>query len=157
MNPELVAQALEQIAEWRLKADRLEKALDDCEREVVRLLKPSTPPSPSDNPPSTTSIVIQAVVDILWHRGNRPMSVADFIEPLRERGVHLSGANPVKNLSSKLSREAKKPEGKLKSNGPRNGYEISSFGLTEIRLQQMRDSGMPEHLIHNVMTSKSPG
>ena len=130
MKQELIERAVAQVSEWRQKADELEAALKTCELEVTKLLGIS---------PNVD--VIQAAVDILRIRGNEPMSVSDFVNPLKQRGIHLTGQDPVANLSSKLSREAAKPDGRLKSNGPRKGYELRDFDQEEIGAQ-LTDIGL---------------
>ena len=113
MRQELFERAAAQIVEWRQKADELEAALKECEQEVKRLLGISQKVD-----------VIQAAVQVLLERNNAPTSVSDFMPPMEQMGIVFTGENPVGNLSSRLSREAGKPDGRLISNGPRKGYQL---------------------------------
>lgn len=71
--------------------------------------------------------VIQQAVDTLIAHQNRPMSAREIYAGFEVVGFTLAGQDPVANLSSKLSREAAKPNGRLRSNGPRGGYQLSEI------------------------------
>ena len=124
MTQDLIAQARAEIDDLRTRANLLESYIETCEREVASVMGIA----PSVDRSSPTVEIIDAAVSILIARKNEAMSVSDFVGPLAERGIVIAGQDPMNNLSAKLSREAAKPTGaRLKSNGPRNGYQLSDI------------------------------
>ena len=119
---ELIERAATQADEDRKRAGRIDEALRTFGQELKELLGISQKVD-----------ITQAAVQVLLERNNNPTSVADFVGPMEQMGIVLTGQDPVANLSSRLSREAGKPDGRLISNGPRKGYQLRDHEQEKIR------------------------
>ena len=54
----------------------------------------------------------------------KPMSGSEILHALNEVGIEITGKNPLNNLSTRLSREAARPDSRIKSNGRGQGYYV---------------------------------
>ena len=131
---ELIVRAREWIQEKRDEIQKLEDWIRQYEQSHQAIIGMVGEPETSATRvssvaerSSSTSEVVAETEKILEEAG-KPMSGAAILSELQNRGIMVSGKDPLNNLSTRLSLEAARPDGRIKSMGRGQGYVVAAVG-----------------------------
>ncbi len=126
---EFIEQARNRAQLLRQRADEIEHSIQ-LVRSVQEELEapvedgPSSASAPTPRKPSTSTEILAAVVEVLEENGNQPASARTLYDRIGQKGIVVGGRERHRNLNTLLSREAAKPDSRLKSNGRRRGFQL---------------------------------
>lgn len=132
---EILSRARRHLEQKRAELKKLEGAIRHYEKSYQSLTEMV---DTAELPLERTRVLpaadmLEKIEKILVDAG-RPMSGSELLRALVEVGIEISGKNPLNNLSTRLSREAARPDSRIKSKGRGQGYYVENDKIQRVPL-----------------------